>query len=95
MLTLGRHPGENTVQSMLTLGRHPGENTVQSMLTLGRHPGENPVNVVNVLLDNNDEKTGEKPATKRQPRKAFSIDFSASLPSGAFASVKVRLYIIC
>ena len=48
---------------------------------------------VNVLSDN-EEKVAEKPTTKRKPRKTFSIDFSASLPAGAFANVKVSLYVI-
>lgn len=45
----------------------------------------------NILSDSNEENIAEKPTTKRQPRKAFSIDFSVPL-ADVFVKVKVRLY---
>lgn len=46
------------------------------------------------LLDDSDEKVTEKATAKRQPRKAFTIDFSAPLSAGSFTKAKVRAYIV-
>lgn len=39
--------------------------------------------------DSNEENIAEKPTTKRQPRKAFSIDFSVPLLADVFVQVKI------